>query len=189
MPFFVMTFVLWLTAAMGGSPVLASPEGGVVGSAHRWPTPAAVAPGAPTRELPGGFRFDAPGVAQQLPPALETPAGAPAAPAVAGGKDPDHVIAKLEANLARQQANKQRVMDKAPETAKPALRHAMEMSQKGLRTAIERHKEKAASKSSPPSGAVKPQAGPAGQGKEQQPDAGKPAPQPKPASPAPSRSQ
>lgn len=53
------------------------------------------------------------------------------------GKDVDALMAKLRANLERQQAVLQRVLDKAPEQAKGALQHAMEVSQQGLQKAME----------------------------------------------------
>lgn len=55
--------------------------------------------------------------------------------ASASGKDVEALRERLQANLERQQAVLAEVLEKAPDSAKDAIQHAMEMSQKGLKRA------------------------------------------------------
>lgn len=56
--------------------------------------------------------------------------------AAVAGKDVDKIVGLLKANSERQQATLQRVLDNAPDQAKGALEHALQMSQHGLQNAI-----------------------------------------------------
>ena len=55
----------------------------------------------------------------------------------AKGKDVEALIAKLQANAARHQQVLERVLEKVPNHAKAAIRHAMAVSQQGLKNAVE----------------------------------------------------
>lgn len=57
--------------------------------------------------------------------------------AQAEGKDVEELVAKLQANLERQQAVLIKVLDQVPEQAKEAIQRALENSQRGLNKAIE----------------------------------------------------
>ncbi len=68
------------------------------------------------------------------------------------GKDVDAIVARLEANSERQQATLKKVLDNAPDQAKGALEHALQMSHRGLQNAIAQQ-----SKSGKPEGTGKPE--------------------------------